>query len=174
MHIHDAAATLQQQKRGSCAKVSIRELLQLLLVFPAYMFVLCLIFGGVIALLEDWDWRMGWQYTLSITGGLASPLGAAVNASPTSTLARLAAGVCGIFTVSFTGLIAAWASKLQLVWLYTRRLALLFNAHPADRPIRSLVAFLFHAVVVVPCVVTVYIIAFGCVLSVVENWGWDD
>jgi len=151
-----------------------KEMLIILFVIPAVIWVVCAVLGLILAAFEDWDGKTGREYVLSIVCGLTTPLGNANNVSPVSTMGMIAAGLVGTWALGATGLVSAWSSDTKLLEVYARNLDKMGGAVGADRPFRKLFLVWLQLIIVTPTFLFVIIIMLGCILAALEQWDYSD
>lgn len=160
-------------KKASVLKAALQETLLLWVVFPGLVMLACAVLGAILAGVEHWPWRTGWQYVVSITCGLANPLGNAANVSPTTEVGMISAGVCGMWTIGLTGVISGWASDTTVVAILSAAIRRFCQAE--DRhPCRSMLALVLSLFVFSPIALGAFVMVLGCVLSKFEEWPWSD
>lgn len=176
----------ETQKRNARISSVLTELLLLLVILPGIILVLCMALGGIIAGMEGWTFWVGAQYIISLTCGLATPLGNANSAPiPSSHMGRIFAGLMGVWTLGITGVVSGWASNLETVSGTLRSVERCCTVvekccTPSGMPtrrrtwVRTLIQVSVVVFGVTPAVLTVFVLLLGCILAAVESWPWQD
>jgi len=181
-----------------CSRQVAIELMWFFFVIPFLMGAVTILLGFLLAVVEDWSYLTAVQYVISVQVGMASPIGNAANASPTTYSGMIFAYIISVWVLGFTGAITTvvgWSHVIDVVtrvgrvlgymlkkWVW--RLGELFDrghtqpvrdlkAHRNELPV-CITSITINVLFTAPAVILLVCLASGPGMAALEGWNWID
>ena len=183
-HKEELARTPRSARRWSAELGSSRANLEnsaqfalsLIIVFPAIIGLVCLVFGGIISAAEEWpDVTGGFFYLMACVCGMVNPL---TPLNPSSTVGILWAGLISFCSLGISGLVVSLVTSQPLIahfalWMSkTVKRATPAGRHAAIMLKVGLIAFL--VVIVTPILMWGATCLLAAVMAAAEGWLYSD
>jgi len=145
------------------------EFILMVIIFPGLILLACVVLGGFLAVFEDWSWSVGFEFIVTITCGLATPIGQSNNFNLTSHGGKFCGGIMGMWAIALNGLVVGWASDTKVVNFSIGRITGLFGGS-TENALHKAAAILICIFLVSPALLLVFVFGFGALLAFIESW----